>query len=237
MDKWNRSLIANHLAGKNVEWRFIPPRTPHQGGVWERMVGTVKKVLRSISKARLMHQEELRTMLVVAEGIVNSRPLTPCSSDPRDLEPLTPNHLLLLRGGADFPFTRLGEDYDAVKGWKFAREVSEMFWHRWVTEYLTLLQARRRWLKPRKVAVGDMVLLDFLPSATSIEKHLGWWPVARVTNLIPSDDGLVRNVRVKAKGGHEVLRSVNHTFPLESQVERWEKDRLAQEDVDEQRDL
>ena len=48
-------------------------------------------------KEQLLDDEGLNTLMCEVEAIVNGRPLTKLSDDPRDLEPLTPNHLLLLR--------------------------------------------------------------------------------------------------------------------------------------------
>lgn len=45
-----------------------------------------------------MDGEQLDTLMVKCEGIVNARPITSVSDDPNDLEALTPNHLLLMRG-------------------------------------------------------------------------------------------------------------------------------------------
>ena len=52
---------------------------------------------------RLVNDEELRTFLVEVEKILNDRPITPVSSDPQDLEALTPNHILLLRRNSSSP--------------------------------------------------------------------------------------------------------------------------------------
>ena len=46
---------------------------------------------------RLVDEETLRTFLIEVEKILNDRQITPVSDDPKDLEALTPNHILLLR--------------------------------------------------------------------------------------------------------------------------------------------
>ena len=45
----------------------------------------------------------LQTLMSEIQGILNSRPLTPVSSDPNDLDPLTPNHLQLFKASPNSP--------------------------------------------------------------------------------------------------------------------------------------
>ena len=52
--------------------------------------------MRAITKEQLLDDECLNTLMCEVEAIVNGQPLTKLSDDPRDLKPLTPNHLLLL---------------------------------------------------------------------------------------------------------------------------------------------
>ena len=61
----------------------------------EAMVKLTKKALKTIVKDRLFTEEALSTFLTEVESIINSRPFTPASDDIDDLEPITPNHLLL----------------------------------------------------------------------------------------------------------------------------------------------
>ena len=63
------------------------------GGVFERLVKSVKRCLKkTISGARLIY-EELLTVIIEVEMILNCRPLSYVSSEDYE-EPLTPSHLL-----------------------------------------------------------------------------------------------------------------------------------------------
>ena len=91
------------FAPKEIEWKFQPPSAPHFGGALERLVQCTKKTLKkTIPANRLFPKEVLRTALVEAEGIRNSRPITHVSTDAGDIEALTPNHFLLLRSNPSY---------------------------------------------------------------------------------------------------------------------------------------
>lgn len=55
------------------------------------------KVLNFFLNVKNLDEEALHTVLCEVESIINSRPVTKASTDPNDLEALTPNHLLLLK--------------------------------------------------------------------------------------------------------------------------------------------
>lgn len=95
---WNEKRIHDTMLSKGVYWSFNPPYASHFGGVWERMIRTVRKVLYGVLKEQTLSDESLTTLMCEVEVIVNSRPLTTISSDSKNLLPLTPNHLLTLRG-------------------------------------------------------------------------------------------------------------------------------------------
>ena len=59
--------------------------------------------MNALMKEQVLDDEGLNTLLCEVEAIINGRPITKLSDDPRDLEPLTPNHLLLLRSGPVVP--------------------------------------------------------------------------------------------------------------------------------------
>lgn len=75
-----------------MTWNFSSPAAPHQGGIWERLIGMVKRVPSSVLKQKTPDDEGLQTILCEVEAMLNDRPITRMSDD---LEALTPNHILL----------------------------------------------------------------------------------------------------------------------------------------------
>ena len=130
-----------------------------------------------------------------AQGIANSRPLCPNSDDPRDIEPLTPNHLLLQRPAMSLPPGEFDDaDLYSRKSWRQSQILSDHFWKRCLREYLPTLQQRQKWLtNQRNLAVDDLVIL----ADENIPR--GQWLLGRVTKVFPGRDGLVRVAEVKTK--------------------------------------
>ena len=93
-----------------------------------------------------MRKTYTRVKLCEVEAIVNGRPITKLSDDPRDLEPLTPNHLLLLRSGPATPPGNFNKgDNNSQRRWRQVQYLADVFWHRWIREYLLTLQERQKW--------------------------------------------------------------------------------------------
>ena len=68
------------------------------------------------------------------------------------------------------------------------------FWTRWVREYLPLLQARQRWMKPqRNIAVGDLVLVRY----ENTPRHQ--WPLDWSLKCIPEQT--IRSDLLKSASG------------------------------------
>lgn len=195
IEEWNVSKIEDQLHQQGIQWIFNPPTGSHHGGVWERLIKSVKKILNATLKLQTLDEEGLHTLLCEAEAIINSRPITKASSDPKDLEVLTPNHLLLLKTKPSLsPGLFDKQDLYARRRWKQIQYMSEIFWKRWTREYLPLLQERQKWTRPsRNFAVGDIVLIvdDSAPRNT--------WITGKVIQTIPDKSGMVRQVKIKTK--------------------------------------
>ena len=96
INQWNQHQIEEFLLQKAAQWTFNPPNASHMGGAWERLIRSVKRILKSLVGERVLTDDQLHTFLLEVEAILNSRPLTPVTLDPDNREPLTPNHLLKL---------------------------------------------------------------------------------------------------------------------------------------------
>ena len=94
---------------------------------------------------RPMYEEVLRTFLVEVESTLNSRPLTSLSDDYNDLLVLISNHLLTSKltkyfGSSEFPQSGI----NSRKRWKSVQALANMFWTRFIKEYLPTLQERKK---------------------------------------------------------------------------------------------
>lgn len=191
-------VTKEESAVRSIRWRFIPPGAPFMGGVWERMVQSIKRALAATLNERHPSEEVLVTLLLEAEYTVNNRPLTPVSTSPEDLESLTPLHFIL-GGPARVPQPGSFEDSDlnARQRWRQTRRLADMFWSRWLKEYVSILQYRRdprgRGQAPQ---VGDLVLIadENLPRNS--------WPKGRIEATYPGKDGVIRVVEVRTKAGN-----------------------------------
>ena len=192
LQEWNQTGINKFLMQKGINWYFNPPTASHMGGIWERVIRSIRKILKALLGEQPVTEEMLRTFLTEVQGILNRRPLTPISDDPKDLEPLTPNHLLLMRNNPNLPpgiFNK--EEVYCKRRWRQVQYLAEIFWKRWLKEYIPLLQERQKWLEPkRNLTVDDLVLV------VDESTHRSKWPLGRVVEIHHGRDGLVRSVKV-----------------------------------------
>ena len=158
---WNSRKIEEFLRQKCILWKFNPPAASHMGGVWERHIRYVRNVLRFVLKEQTLDDESLATVMCEIEAIINGRPITVVSDDAKDLNPLTPNNLLLLRSGAYLPPRVFYKDDNySRKRWRQVQYLSDLFWRRWIKEYLPSLQNRtNRLLSSRNFQVDDIVIM------------------------------------------------------------------------------
>ncbi|XP_014241346.1 uncharacterized protein LOC106662057 [Cimex lectularius] len=90
-----RQEIDVQMVKQSIEWSFIPPSAPHFGGLWEAAVKSLKYHLTRVLDHQPFTFEELCTVAIKIEAILNSRPLYAMSSDPDDYSMLTPGHFLV----------------------------------------------------------------------------------------------------------------------------------------------
>ena len=208
LEQLEQSKLSDLLLIQKIEWHFNPPAASHFGGVWERMIKMVRKVLYGLmqTKSGNLDDEQLSTLLCEVEAVVNSRPITTVSEDPIDLQVLTPNHLLLMKGGHQSVTATSKDDVYARRRWRYIQHLADEFWKRWSREYLTLMQERQKWVKPqRNIRIGDVVLLvDSSPRNA--------WAMGRVEEVIADKQGFARIARVKTQ--NSVLSRPIHKLVL-----------------------
>ena len=210
LEQLDQTKIHDSLAKRGIEWHFIPPRAPHMGGAWERLVQSVKRTLKVMLNNQCVHETTLHTFMCEVESIINSRPLTYLSSDAQDPEPLTPSHLLLGRDPHVAPPVVTSEhDIDSRKRWRQVQVLADHFWKRWRREYLPLRALSSKWTKEEpNLKLNDVVLV------MDENAPRGFWPLARVIAIHPSQDGRVRTVQVKTSSG-VLVRPVSQLCLLE----------------------
>lgn len=189
--------LHHFLTDKIIKWHFIPPRAPHFGGVWERLIKSAKIAMMAVLKNQLVSESVLRTVIIETEGILNSRPLTYNSADPKDLTPLTPNHFLHL-GSSTVSAPGIFNDGDLCsrKKWRQCQVLVDHVWRRWLKEYLPMLTVRVKWTKEKQnLKIDDVVLL------VDDDAPRNRWTLGRIVETVESADGRVRSVKVKTASG------------------------------------
>ena len=166
------------------------------GGIWERLIHTIHSVLSGLLEdhAQQLDDSALGTLFTEVENIVNSCALTVNNlSDPDSPEPITPNHLLTCKAKVVPPppgnFTR--PDIYSRKRWRRVQYQSEQFWSRWQCEYCLVQQKHQKWNRVSPNSQGDDIILIRDESCPRNQ-----WPLAKVTEVCPIQDGLVPKVRL-----------------------------------------
>ena len=210
--KMNAELIE-----LRVKWQYIVEAAPWWGGFWERLVQTVKRSLRKILFRASVTYEELETVLVNVEGIVNSRPLTYIYDDDVE-EVITPSHLLLgrrLLSNFDQPFDDGTEVDNAfiTRRMKYLRSLSQHYWQRFKDEYLLELRAQHTqgYDPSRSPEVGEVVVVEGLSKRNT-------WRLGKIVSLIHGADQRCRAAVIKTFDGanaHLTRRPIERLYPIE----------------------
>lgn len=211
MEKINQDC-AESEGSSSTAWHFIPPGTPHMGGVWERMVRSVKDAMRALDDGRKLTDEILVTTLAKAADMINMRPLTYLPQDSDETEALTPNHFL--RGtmvGADQKVEDEPTDSaEALRSmYKRSQLLANNMWERWSKEYLPTINQRSKWFDDQQpLKEGDLVFVVDGKNRKS-------WRRGVVEAVVKGSDGRVRQADVRTADGKVQRRGVVNLAALE----------------------
>lgn len=195
-DIFEQEKVQDELCIRQIQWKFNVPSHPSAGGCWERMVQMLKRILVQSLKEVSPKVETLRSFLIEACNIINSRPLTHVPTDTMEEEPLTPNSFLLGDPNCVQVFSDKEEDksWTLKKQWKIANHLKNHFWKRFVKEYIpTLNQRRTNFARTPQIRVGDIVLV----ADDNLTKNI--WPRGIIIELFVGKDGIARSALVKCR--------------------------------------
>lgn len=189
--------VAESAEEDEIEFRFIPARSPNFGGLWEAAVKSFKGHFKRTVGSKILPHDAMHTAIVQIEAILNSRPLTPVSSDPMDFEALTPGHFLIQRPLTAVPEPDLSHlPKNRLSLWQEMQDFVQHMWKVWSRQYLSDLNNRTKWTRRRNnISVGTMVVVreDNLPPLK--------WKLGRIVQVHAGTDGNIRVVTVKTQDG------------------------------------
>ncbi|XP_018404138.1 PREDICTED: uncharacterized protein LOC108780819 [Cyphomyrmex costatus] len=202
-------------ARNQIKEFFIPRNAPHVSGLWEAAVKSAKHHLTRIAGQAHLTFEKLQTALCEIEAVLNSRPITPLSTDPNDLEYLTPGHFLIGEPLNSFPCRDVSDvNENRLIRWHRVEQIRQHFWRRWSTEYLHSLQERTKWRanKGLQLQPNQLVLIK--------QQNLAplQWMLGRIQQIHPGADNVARTATVKTVNG-SLVRPLSKLaiLPLELQ--------------------
>nr|XP_037871212.1 uncharacterized protein LOC119629465 [Bombyx mori] len=170
----HRRQVQSHAAQQCINFHFIPCYSPVFGGLWEAAVKSTKFHPKRVILKALLTFEELCTVLYEIESILNSRPLTPLSTDINDYSYLTPGHFLIgtalnalpQKDVLDTPLNRLSF-------WNICCNMYQNYWKVWTKSYLNVLQSRPKWRDTvDNIKIGSLVILK----EDNTPHFIGQWP-------------------------------------------------------------
>ena len=237
----SKSAFTKDLLSKeHVEWKFIPVRSAFMGGMYERMVGLFKSLLKRTIGNKLLTLDEFLTVIAYTEAACNDRPLYYVSRQDTGTHPLTPNMLIFGKNirqcsvddsaldmeDPDYEFGSVGHLNQACKKLK-----STLLHMRklWCQEYLLALrekdQQRNRSSPGNKYvlvpAVGDAVVFTMGSKLR----------VGKIVELVPSSDEEIRKVKVESEG-HVSLHAVVNLRKVEGDKELSMSTKNLDEDLE-----
>jgi hypothetical protein len=209
-EKLKNETSSGYKLGSGIKWIFNPPTGSHFGGVYEIIVEALKRALHAVYGYADLQIDEFTTAVCNVEGLLNSRPLAEVKMQPEESEILTPNHFL------NVPLGTLEESSDSTEGnlakkWKYLQTLGAHYKKRFVNEIVATMHPRQKWHSPEKnLKEGDLVI-----ELSESEPRL-LWKIAKVVEILPGIDENVRKVKIKHKGGDNILiRPIHKLFPLE----------------------
>lgn len=187
-----RHRIVNEMANDAITWHFIPPKAPHFGGLWEAAVRSAKHHFTRTASDSALTFEETATLLTQIEAILNSRSLTPLTSDPEDFSHLTSEHFLIGDSLVFYPEPNLQQcPTNRLSRWQ---RLDSNFGKNGQTIYTRCNNAKWKQNKENPIETGQMVIVmeNNLPQS---------WLIGSVIAVHPGEGEVIRVASIKTLKG------------------------------------
>ncbi|GFU94461.1 reverse transcriptase domain-containing protein [Trichonephila clavipes] len=174
-------------------------QSPNFGGLWDAGVKSFKYHLKRTIGNFNLTIEEFLTVVNQVEGILNSRPLIPLSSDTNDFSSLTPGHFLIGRPINSIPESKINDIPDnQLSRWQQVQKINQIIWEKWSRDYLNNLQQRGKWKFEKTYPHRPMTLHSPTENSLAVLNH-----------KILEANSQVQNVKL---GGHQTCLSINRLW-------------------------
>ena len=217
--------VQEFLLNKRVQWRFNLERASWWGGVFERLIQSTKRCLKKVIGQAKLNYDELQTLVIEVEGVLNSKPLTYVYVDIK--QALAPGHLLSGRKIVSLPdisefnseeIEEISSHELLTKRSLYLSALMKHFWKRWLREYLVDLREHHRIQTASKSGLKQIKTGGIV---TVYDEGLkkGFWRLGKVESLIAGRDNVIRGamVKVSSKGKKpiRIKRALQPLYPLE----------------------
>ncbi|KIH46190.1 hypothetical protein ANCDUO_23759, partial [Ancylostoma duodenale] len=241
--------LSRELSNREIEWRHITPYAPWQGGVYERLIQSVKHSLYKTVGHAVLSFDELSTVLIEIEALLNTRPLLYIDSNSVNESILRPIDFQQNELEVNYPFdfnpelegdptylpaeeqVFLRTKMQAMQALQSSCQFTERFWNIWQNQYLTSLREKhqievdKKRRSNRVPKQGDIVLI----SEPIQPRHC--WKMGRIDEVIVGSDGGIREATVVLPSRRKIRRPVNLLVPFEIEDEPTEDANLAEKQV------
>ena len=223
----NDDQVQSYVAHEGIEWKWVTEYSPWKGGCYERLIEIAKRACKKALGKCVVNKEQIITLIIEVEAVMNSRPLVYIGDDVNSREALTPAHFLSTNCKHGFPDIDVGYNPVEISSdglletWKKGQVYLNNFWNIWLKEYLqTLRETHTTKLKPIK---GQVNRIPRIGEAVILKEELvprGRWKLGRIDSLIESGvDGVYRAAIIVTSSGKKLKRPYRLLYPLEGSNE------------------
>ena len=194
----NQKELQEFALGHSFRWLFGTPNRPESHGEIEIQVAIIKRLCKSyLNLENPLTFTETQAQLDLASLVANLRPLLANYDAEKDIiRSICPFSLCF---GYEPKFIQLSnlDNYvtpDLKSQWRSRMAAQKSFILAYKNSYLQSLAKRQKWhtSESHRLKVGSICLLD---NSEAITKRQ-YWPLVRVTALLPGKDGQLRRVKV-----------------------------------------